>query len=379
MHRMHGTPVAWRDMVSIERLHSQGLHGIRDVMRSRIGVIWSCIIVSVLAGCSTSKPGAPASAAGASSEGTGGLGGGGGGGGTSAADASPFGTGGMGGGGGDAAVSGCGASTIASGTFNFTFDNVQYSYVVHLSPSYSGNEPAPLVLNWHAYPHTGSQEESYTNMDPVADANGWVMVYPTSPGDGWNAGSCCSSTDAGMDRDDIGFAVALVNQIQSAACIDPKRIYTTGFSNGAFMSYALGCEHAELFAAIAPVGGKVAVPSCQPSRSVPLLAFHGTGDPIVDYNADGTLPSVPDTVKAWATRDNCTVGPDPTYQGTVTCQTWSSCDAGATVTLCTAEGEGHCWPGSPVTCGTTGGVGTGTNDIDATAQIAAFFTKFSLP
>jgi polyhydroxybutyrate depolymerase len=177
-------------------------------------------------------------------------------------------------------------------------------------------------------------------------------------------------------------SVALVNQVKSEACIDPKRIYTTGFSAGAFLSYALGCEHAELFAAIAPVGGKVAVPSCQPSRSVPVMAFNGTADPRVNYEAGGvpSLPSVPDTVKAWATRDNCMVGPDQTYQiGTVTCQTWSSCDAGATVTLCTAEGGGHCWPGSPVTCGTTEGFGIGTNDIDATAQIAAFFTKFSLP
>jgi polyhydroxybutyrate depolymerase len=178
-----------------------------------------------------------------------------------------------------------------------------------------------------------------------------------------------------MSRDDVGFAVALVHHIQREACIDPKRIYTTGFSNGAFMSYALGCEHAELFAAIAPVAGKVGVATCQPSRSVPVMAFHGTADPRRSYTADD-LPSVPDVVKAWANRDGCVAGPDPTYQmGTVTCQTWSSCNAGATVTLCSAEGEGHCWPGSPLPCP----FGTGTNDIDATSQIAAFFAKFSLP
>jgi polyhydroxybutyrate depolymerase len=253
-----------------------------------------------------------------------------------------------------------------------TFDNVQYGYVVHLSPSYSGSKPAPLVLNWHACTGTASDEESYTNMDPVADANGWVLVYPTSPDGSWNAGSACT----GMSRDDVGFAVALVHQIESAACIDPKRIYTTGFSNGGFMSYALGCEHAELFAAIAPVGAKVGIPTCQPSRPVPVMAFHGTADPRVDYNAEASVPSVPDTVKAWATLDNCTAGPDQTYQmGTVTCQTWSSCTAGATVSLCSAEGGGHCWPGSPLMCL----FGAGTSDIDATAQIAAFFAKFSLP
>lgn len=336
-------------------------------MRSRFSAIGNFIVAGMLAGCSTSKPGTPASAADASSDGTGGMGGGGG----DAVVRADV-------GGADGAVSGCAASTIASGTFNFTFDNVQYSYVVHVSPSYSGSKPAPLVLNWHACTGTASDEERYTNMDSVADANGWVLVYPTSPDGSWNVGSSCTSTSAGLSRDDVGFAVALVNQIQSEACIDPKRIYTTGFSNGAFMSYALGCEHAELFAAIAPVGGKVGIPNCQPSRSVPVMAFHGTADPRVDYDAGGvpSLPSVPDTVKAWATRDNCMVGPDQTYQmGTATCQTWSSCNAGATVTLCSAEGGGHCWPGSPLMCL----FGAGTNDIDATGQIAAFFTKFSLP
>jgi polyhydroxybutyrate depolymerase len=338
-------------------------------MQLRFTTFGTCVLAGFLGGCSPNKPGADANPADASSDGTGGMGAGGGGDAAVQADASAP----------DAAVSGCGASTIASGTFNFTFDDVDYGYVVHLSPSYDGSKPAPLVLNWHACTRNASAEESYTNMDAMADANGWVLVYPNSPDGSWNVGSSCTSTSAGLSRDDVGFAVALVKQIQNDACIDSKRIYTTGFSNGAYMSYALGCEHAGLFAAIAPVGGKVGVPNCQPSRSVPVMAFHGTADPRVAYNAD-SLPSVPDTVKAWATRDGCTVGPDPSYQiGTVTCQTWSSCNAGATVTLCTAEGEGHCWPGSPIVCGTTEGFGTGTNDIDATAQIAAFFTKFSLP
>jgi polyhydroxybutyrate depolymerase len=327
-------------------------------MRPEFSTIGSCLVYGALTGCSAGNSGAATGSADASSDGgTAGSHGG---------DAE---------GGVDGAISGCGASTIASGTFNFTFDNVQYGYVVHLSPSYSGSKPAPLVFNWHACTGAASDEEGYTNMDPAADANGWVLVYPNSPDGSWNVGSGCTSTEAGMSRDDVGFAVALANQIQSAACIDPKRIYTTGFSNGAFMSYALGCEHAELFAAIAPVGGKVGVPTCQPSRSVPVMAFNGTADPKLSYTADD-LPGVPDTVKAWATRDGCTAGPDQTYQmGTVTCQTWSSCTAGATVTLCSADGGGHCWPGSPLPCL----FGAGTNDIDATAQIAAFFAKFSLP
>jgi polyhydroxybutyrate depolymerase len=213
-------------------------------------------------------------------------------------------------------------------------------------------------------------------MNPIADDNGFIVVYPDSPTNSWNAGTCCDFNDP--TRDDVGLARALVQEIQSKACIDPKRIYTTGMSNGAFMSYRLGCEAADLFAAIAPVAGKVGIPNCSPSRPVPLMAFHGTSDPLVAYDT-GSLSadnlSVPDTVKKWADGDGCTGDPQVTYQqGTVTCNTWSTCKDGATVTLCTAQGEGHCWPGTAL-CP----FGAYTTDINASQEIAKFFAKFSLP
>jgi polyhydroxybutyrate depolymerase len=272
----------------------------------------------------------------------------------------------------------CGANTLQAGTFDFTFQSLTYNYIVHLPPSYDGTKRTPLVLNWHGLSSSASQEEFFSAMDPVSDREGFVLVYPNSPDKSWNAGTCCASN--AMSRDDVGFAMALIAQLRGQTCIDAKRIYTTGMSNGAFMSYRLGCEHAETFAAIAPVAGKVGIPSCMPSRPVPLMAFHGDADPLVAYDA-GTLSgetpplTVPDTVKAWSTRDGCTMGPDVTYQmGTVTCNTYSACSQGATVTLCTATGAGHCWPGQSY-CP----YGTSTTDIDASSQIAAFFKKFSLP
>jgi polyhydroxybutyrate depolymerase len=274
----------------------------------------------------------------------------------------------------------CGASTIQAGTFDLAFQNVTYNYIVHLPPNYDGTKRTPLVLNWHGYTSNASQEETFTGMDAISDSEGFILVYPNSPDMSWNAGTCCAFTAS--TRDDVGFAMALIAQLREQTCIDAKRIYTTGMSNGAFMSYRLGCEHAETFAAIAPVAGKVGIPSCMPSRPVPLMAFHGDADPLVSYDA-GTLSgetpplSVPDTVKAWATRSGCTKGPDTTYQmGVVTCSTWSACTAGATVTLCTVQGAGHCWPGQSY-CPSM--YGTSTTDINASTEIGAFFKKFSLP
>jgi polyhydroxybutyrate depolymerase len=181
------------------------------------------------------------------------------------------------------------------------------------------------------------------------------------------------------NRDDVGFARALVDTISKAACIDSKRVYSTGMSNGGFMSHRLACEAADLFAAVVPVAGVQGLPNCQPSRAVPVMHFHGTGDTTVPYDNStgfsGEGLNVPDMMARWGTRDGCSKGPDTTYQmGTVTCQTWSQCMGGALVTLCSAEGEGHCWPGTPFCPG-----GTPTTDISATRDGWNFMQQFVLP
>jgi polyhydroxybutyrate depolymerase len=267
----------------------------------------------------------------------------------------------------------CGPSTLATGVFTLSFGGADYGYVVHMPPSYDPTKRTPLVLNWHGYTSNGQQQEAFSGFNVVGDEEGFIVVYPNSPDASWNGGTCCSSM-----RDDAGFARALVADISAKACIDAKRVYSTGMSNGGFMSFRLGCEAADLFAAIAPVAGKLGVAGCRPTRPMPLLAIHGTADTLVPYNTGGLsadMLTVPDTVKKWADLANCTKGPEKVFeQGNARCEAWSSCGEGATVTLCTVEGGGHCWPGQGF-CP----FGTVAADIDANRQIAAFFKSFKLP
>jgi polyhydroxybutyrate depolymerase len=248
----------------------------------------------------------------------------------------------------------CGTSTLATGSFPLPYQGTAFKYLVHVPPSYDGTKRTPLVLDWHAL-LTGSPslvltsqtpaaaaEQALSGMDKVSDEEGFIVVYPDSPTYSWDAGTCCLQPMP--PRDDVGFARALVDEISKQACIDSKRIYTTGMSNGGIMSQRLACEAADLFAASAPVAGKVGIPDCSPSRPIPIMEFHGTADGLAGYDTgslSGEVPpaTVPETIQHWATRDGCTQGPDQTYQqGTVTCQTWSKCKADVTVTLCTATG-----------------------------------------
>jgi polyhydroxybutyrate depolymerase len=276
----------------------------------------------------------------------------------------------------------CEGSTIKDGNGTFTYNGVEFSYIVHLPPSYDGTKRTPLVVNWHGRNSNASEQQFFSGMNPVADENDFIVVYMGSPDKTWNAGTCCELlVDGGdLNRDDVGLARAIVAEFSKTACIDAKKIYSIGMSNGGFMSHRLGCEASDLFAAVASVAGMQGLPTCTPDRPMPIIEFHGTGDTTISYtdslwSAEGAQ-SVPEMMQRWATRDGCMKGPQKTYEnGIATCQTWSDCNGGVLVSLCTSEGVAHCWPGNAF-C--PNGMVT-TTDIDAAREGWRFLQQFALP
>lgn len=187
--------------------------------------------------------------------------------------------------------------------------------------------------------------------------------------------------------------VSYVQNILSADMkftIDKKRIYATGMSNGGFMSNRVGCELADIFAAVAPVSGPLMNESaktwgsdsftCAPTRdggpvAMPVLHMHGLSDPVVPFEGSALLgfPPVQAAVNVWATMngvasENGTIS----YQkGAVTCK--SRGNGQTNVTLCAIEGGGHSWPGAAGALCPSSGPFACTKDIDATKQIWEFF------
>src|SRR5262249_34265003 len=109
-------------------------------------------------------------------------------------------------------------------------DGVAREYEVHVPPGYTGTPRVPLVMTIHAAHHSIALVKGWSQMNPVADANGFIVVYPQGL-DCWNSGGIlpgCTAAD-----DDVGFLTSVVTDIESHACIDPKRVYATGISNGA--------------------------------------------------------------------------------------------------------------------------------------------------
>lgn len=161
----------------------------------------------------------------------------------------------------------CDGKHGASGTSTLTLpepgapDGGLREAIVHVPASYDGTKPEMLVLNFHGLLEPDTLQEQASHMSDTADQRGFIVAYPQGlslgVGVSWNAGGCC-----GNNADDVGFVRDLVKLLESKYCIDPKRVFATGLSNGAMLSYRLACEAADVFAAVAPVAGAVEVNPC---------------------------------------------------------------------------------------------------------------------
>ena len=270
------------------------------------------------------------------------------------------------------------STTTGDVVWNITSGGLARVVNVHIPANYDPSRGTPLVLNFHGFTSDAPQEAILSLMNDKADSEGFIVAYPYGTGTplSWNAGACCG-TAASTGVDDIQFVRDILTTAADKLCIDPTRIYATGMSNGGFLSHRIGCELADKFAAIAPVAGVLGLPSCNPSRPMPVMHFHGTMDPLVPYNGDAAMgfPAVLDTFHGWADRDGCTGVPTQTYaNGDATCQTYAQCAGGAEVTLCTIDGGGHTWPGgTPVPT-----LGVTSTDIHATDAMWTFFAAHHL-
>jgi len=229
------------------------------------------------------------------------------------------------------------------------------SYVLHVPPNYTGQKPVPVVFDFHGLGGTGTSQMSTSNWRSVADAQGFIMVYPNGVGNSWNMGRCCNPAQQ-QNVDDVGFTRAIINQLKTDACIDPKRVYASGCSNGGGMSYKLACDAADVIAAIAPVDcdcvtGSTSNPSCamcSPTRPITEIQFRGTGDTIVPYNGGETpvvaglvFPGAQSNFMTWGQINMCSGSPQ-VLPNHAACQTYPMCGAGAETTLCVAQNGTHC-------------------------------------
>jgi polyhydroxybutyrate depolymerase len=274
------------------------------------------------------------------------------------------------------------AQTLVSG-------GLERCYYLYVPPGLDPAQPAPVVLSFHGFLSNPNSHALISGWHALAREEGFLVVYPqgTQFPQRWNAGS----TWGGSDVDDVQFFRDMLDHLSTLAAVDSSRVYVNGFSNGGGMTVRIGCEAADLVAAMGSVAGAVVeMEGCDPSRPLPVMAFHGTADPIVPYeggkmkgwllrwaagatNAPTYFVGAEDWVAAWAEGNGCDPVPETIpQQGDVRGVRYTGCAGGAesaNVVLYTIEEGGHSWPGGmPIP-----GVGKTTNDIDATRELWDFY------
>lgn len=286
---------------------------------------------------------------------------------------------------------GCAKPTpTRSGTVSLRHGGMDRSYdlVVPRTPS---DEPMPLVLGYHGYSSSPQAAAAYWSAGEQRDD--FVAVFPQGSNVGgstpayWNI----ETVDEPLLADDVAFTSALLDQVEANLCIDQRRIYAMGMSNGGMFVSTLACRLSDRIAAVAPVAGVHVLPDCA-GRPMPIIITHGTADPVVPFGeTDVAVPAAetglfkenpaglaqlrmldkararPATswVESWAEHNGCNLdAPEVTASGDARTE-YTGCDRGGDVVLQAVQGGSHEWPTPPA--------------LAATSQALAFFRDHPLP
>lgn len=264
------------------------------------------------------------------------------------------------------------------------------TYLVYTPTGYTATGPKlPLVVSLHPGLSNASSHAAAARWHDKGNAEQFITVYPNgtpilagNPSSlQWNA----YEPSTGSNVDDVGFLNALLNQLSRQYAVDTTRHYLAGFSNGAWMTFRMGCDFTRRFAALGPVSGSwkyggdgrcdhggcngspipgtsppaaEASVNCVPDRSIPIMFFRGTRESSLTDRAV-TDPLVP---YFWSRLNGCQtsgVRDSLTRNGDlIRRDRHPGCGGNAEVVVMSVAGNSHFWHAS------------------ATDELWAFFSRF---
>ncbi|MEM9557440.1 MAG: PHB depolymerase family esterase [Acidobacteriota bacterium] len=305
------------------------------------------------------------------------------------------------------------AAPVLAGTFSQeTFAG--RSYWLFVPDAYSAGTPAPLLLMLHGCTQSGNGFATSTAMNPIAEAEGFLVAYPTQPGSAngsqcWNWFEPVHQSRGGGEPAHLA---GVVGDVAGQYAIDADRVFVAGFSAGAAMAVILGATYPDVFSAIgvhsgleykaatsatsafsamfsggppADPQGQLAYQAMGPrARVVPTMVIHGTSDfTVATVNGDLALSQ-------WAqTNDLASDGidqndiddtPEQVEAGqvaggrTFTRSVYEDSAGTPILEKILVDGMGHNWSGGPL-----GGTFTDPDGPDASRLLADFFLGGAAP
>ncbi|KAK0652540.1 Alpha/Beta hydrolase protein [Cercophora newfieldiana] len=229
---------------------------------------------------------------------------------------------------------GCGKSpTIKSQQYNIQVNGKSRQYIVRLPTNYNQNTAYKLIFTWHQLggsaakirdgedPNRGGAL-SYYGLPPLSN-NSAIFVAPQGLNNGWG----------NQGGEDLTFFDSMVKTIEADLCVETSQRFSTGFSYGGAMSYAVACARPKMIRAIAVLSGGV------------LSGCQGGNDPVAYYGQHGTADSVLNVSGGRQMRDRfvknngCTAVSEPQPGQTSVKVEYKNCKAGYPVTWVVHKGD----------------------------------------
>jgi len=264
-------------------------------------------------------------------------------------------------------------------TTTLEVDGITRTYTLYIPESYTGSTSVPLVMCFHGYTGSATGIMNYSKFNEIAEKENFIMVYPHGTllegKSHWNVGGWTLSSKV----DDVNFVNELLDSLSENYAIDPSKIYSTGMSNGGYMSFLIACRLNNRIAAIASVTGSMTPQTfndCNPEHPTPIMQIHGDSDKTVPYDGDSNWTmSIDEVINYWNTSNQCNTSPvtttvpdtNKTDGSTVQIYEYSGGQNGVVVSHYKVFGGGHDWPGA-----------WGNKDISASEKIWDFFKRFDI-
>jgi len=236
-----------------------------------------------------------------------------------------------------AASSGCGkAAGLTSGTHTVQANGKSRNYILRVPDGYDVNRPYRLIFGFHWLGGTATDVDTgrtvqtgtwaYYGLQRLAN-NSAIFVAPQGLNNGW----------ANSGGEDVTLVDTILNQIESALCVDTAQRFALGFSYGAAMSYSLACSRANIFRAVAVQSGGVLSGCSGGTQPIAYLGVHGLRDNVLNISGGRSMRD------RFVGNNGCTAqNPPEPAQGSLTHRVtnYAGCRAGYPVGWAAFD-EGH--------------------------------------
>ena len=271
---------------------------------------------------------------------------------------------------------------------SFTHNNIIREYYIYIPSSYTPSSNAPLMFVLHGYGSSATDIMFYSSFQNLAEEDSYIIVYPQgSLLNGvthWNIGGLTigptpisallnSFKYFFFPTNDLDFIETITELVDNEYFINNERIYSTGMSNGGYMSYHLACN-TNLFAAVASVAGSMTPETynnCSPTNATSILQIHGLQDFTVPYNGLPWSKTIPEVMGYWSEYNNCNEDPlssitDLSDGSYIYFDSYQNCSNTVGVNLILHSTMGHTWPS------------INNHSMSATAEVWSFFKDYDL-